>query len=159
MYIVTEKLVPNNIALICFCYYAVPSLTCYLAVYSLTVSINPFHATDLFWYPLKNIRKPEVFWYFQGVSKEISGMEWVNNIEAVNLPVKVLDQYHLILVTRLLHWCRDLWFCVCFSVYFVRTCIKYGLQCTVCRARKKSCPTNFLLQRKILRNNDLSQMN
>ena len=28
--------------------------------------------------PPENIRKPLVFWWFQGVSKEISGMKWVN---------------------------------------------------------------------------------
>ena len=33
------------------------------------MSINPFHATDLFRYPVKT--------WFQGVSKEISGMKWV----------------------------------------------------------------------------------
>ena len=37
---------------------------------------NPFHATGLL--PLENVRKPEVFWYFQGVQKETSGMKWVN---------------------------------------------------------------------------------
>ena len=37
---------------------------------------NPFHATDLFWYP-ENIRKLRVFWCFQGLSKEIIGMKWV----------------------------------------------------------------------------------
>ena len=26
------------------------------------------------------MRKLEVFWYFQGVQKEISGIKWVNNI-------------------------------------------------------------------------------
>ena len=40
--------------------------------------INPLHATDLFWYPWK----PEVFWYFQGVSKEISDMKWVKHLVA-----------------------------------------------------------------------------
>ena len=33
-------------------------------------AFNPFHAIDIFWYPLKT---------FQGVSKEISGMKWVND--------------------------------------------------------------------------------
>ena len=37
---------------------------------------NPFHATGLL--PLENVRKPEVFWCFQGVQKETSGMKWVN---------------------------------------------------------------------------------
>ena len=37
---------------------------------------NPFNATDLFWYPPENIRKPLVF-CFQGVSKEISSTKWV----------------------------------------------------------------------------------
>ena len=38
-------------------------------------TVNPFHATDLL-IPPENIGKLEVFWYFQGVSKEISGMKW-----------------------------------------------------------------------------------
>ena len=38
--------------------------------------IKPFHATDLFLYPLK------VFWCFQGVSKEISGRKWVKGLVA-----------------------------------------------------------------------------
>ena len=42
---------------------------------SRTKSLNPFHATDLFWYPLIFF---EVFRCFQGVSKEISGIKWVN---------------------------------------------------------------------------------
>ena len=29
--------------------------------------------------PPENIRKPEFFWCFQEISKEISGMKWVNN--------------------------------------------------------------------------------
>ena len=29
--------------------------------------------------PPENIRKPLVFWCFQGVSKEISGMKWINS--------------------------------------------------------------------------------
>ena len=40
--------------------------------------LNPFHATDLFWYPLKTL---ENLWFsdvFRGLSKEISDMEWVN---------------------------------------------------------------------------------
>ena len=37
---------------------------------------NSFYATDLL-IPPENIRKPLVFWCFQGVSKEISGMKWV----------------------------------------------------------------------------------
>ena len=36
--------------------------------------VNPFHAADLFWYPLKN----SGFWCFQEVSTEITGMKWVN---------------------------------------------------------------------------------
>ena len=39
------------------------------------IYFNPFHVIDHFWYPLKT---SEVFWCFQGVSKEISGMKWVN---------------------------------------------------------------------------------
>ena len=37
--------------------------------------VNPFHGSLLI--PPENIRKPVVFWCFQGVSKEISGMKWV----------------------------------------------------------------------------------
>ena len=40
--------------------------------------INPFHATGIFRYPLKtseNLRFSDVF---GGVSKETSGMTWVN---------------------------------------------------------------------------------
>ena len=33
--------------------------------------VNPFHATDLFWYIVKT-------WCFQGVSKGTSGMKWIN---------------------------------------------------------------------------------
>ena len=39
--------------------------------------INTFHATDLFWYPLKTSENHR-FWCFQGISKEISGMKWIN---------------------------------------------------------------------------------
>ena len=38
--------------------------------------LNPFHATDLFRYPQKTSK---VFWCFQGVSKEISGIKLVND--------------------------------------------------------------------------------
>ena len=38
-------------------------------------AINPFHATGLFWYPLKTSENR-----FQGVSKETSGMKWVKVI-------------------------------------------------------------------------------
>ena len=34
-----------------------------------TKLINPFHATDLFLYPLENIRKPEVFYFSVGIKK------------------------------------------------------------------------------------------
>ena len=36
------------------------------------VSVNRFHATGSFLYPLKT------FWCFQGVEKQTSGMNWVN---------------------------------------------------------------------------------
>ena len=48
--------------------------------------INPFLATDLFWCPSESIRKLLVFWCFQGVSKEISVMKWVN--DSKNIVVK-----------------------------------------------------------------------
>ena len=44
---------------------------------------NTFHATDLL-IPPENIRKPEAFWCFQGVSKEISGMKCFNGVEIVS---------------------------------------------------------------------------
>ena len=47
------------------------------------IFVNPFPATDLFWYPSENIRKPKVFWFFdvsRGVSKEIGGMKWVKKV-------------------------------------------------------------------------------
>ena len=44
--------------------------------------ISPFHVIDLFWYPLQTsenlIKKPKVFWCFQWVSKESTGMKWVH---------------------------------------------------------------------------------
>ena len=42
--------------------------------------LNPFHATDLFRYPPENIRKPLVFWCFQGASEDTRGMKWVKVI-------------------------------------------------------------------------------
>ena len=42
-------------------------------------SIHQFHATGLST-PPENIRKPEVFWWFQVVKKEISGMKRVNEV-------------------------------------------------------------------------------
>ena len=41
---------------------------------------NLFHATGLFRYPLKTSEKL-VFWCFQWLSKETSGMNWVKKIE------------------------------------------------------------------------------
>ena len=38
---------------------------------------NPFPGTGLFLYFLKYIRKPEVFWCFQGALKESSAIKWV----------------------------------------------------------------------------------
>ena len=41
------------------------------------IPINPFHATDLFWYLLKT---SDVFSdVFIGLSKKISGMKWVKD--------------------------------------------------------------------------------
>ena len=42
------------------------------------VPLNPFHAIILSVSP-ENIRKPVVFWCFQGVQKETSGMKWDKN--------------------------------------------------------------------------------
>ena len=41
-----------------------------------TKLINPFHATDLFLYPLKTLENQR-FFIFQWVSKKVSGMKWV----------------------------------------------------------------------------------
>ena len=49
-----------------------------LVNYFCFLKFNPFHATDRFWFPREKIRKPLVFLCFLGVSKEISGMKWVN---------------------------------------------------------------------------------
>ena len=38
----------------------------------------------------ENIRKPEVSWFFQGVSKEISGMKWVNQAERTGVYLVVV---------------------------------------------------------------------
>ena len=43
--------------------------------------MNPFNATNLFWYLLKISEKQRFLWCFQGVSKEISGMKWVKQEE------------------------------------------------------------------------------
>ena len=40
---------------------------------------NTFHATGLFLYFLKYIRKPEVSWSFQGTLKGTSAMKWVKS--------------------------------------------------------------------------------
>ena len=52
---------------------------------NLTIMFNPFHATGLFRYtsPPENISKPKVF-CFQKVSKETSGMKWVNKLNIKN---------------------------------------------------------------------------
>ena len=41
-------------------------------------AINTFHATDLFWYPLKTSEIQRLSDVFRG-TKEISGMKWVNS--------------------------------------------------------------------------------
>ena len=41
--------------------------------------LNPFHAPDLFWYPLETSENQR-FFCFQGASKKISGMKWVKKI-------------------------------------------------------------------------------
>ena len=41
--------------------------------------INPFSTKCFISIPPENIRKPLVFWCVQGVSKESSGMKWVND--------------------------------------------------------------------------------
>ena len=51
---------------------------------SIVLFFNLFRATDFFWYPLKTSEN-QVFWCFQVVSKEISGMEWINDRNPVLL--------------------------------------------------------------------------
>ena len=41
--------------------------------------VNPFHVTSVFLYS-ENIRKPQIFWCFQGAQKNNSGMEGVNRV-------------------------------------------------------------------------------
>ena len=54
--------------------------------------VNQFHATGLST-PPENIRKPEVFSCFQGVSKETSAMKWVNELCFHQTNVKwILDE-------------------------------------------------------------------
>ena len=46
-------------------------------------SMQPFLPISSQWslsIPPENIRKPLVFWCFQGISKENSGMKWVNSV-------------------------------------------------------------------------------
>ena len=62
--------------------------------------INPFHAADLFWYPPENIRKPQVFWCFQGVSKEISGMKWVNALFISNIMLTMKSKVSNVQISR-----------------------------------------------------------
>ena len=51
--------------------------------HSFCIFVNPFQATDLFWYPIEHIRKPEVFWCFQRVSKEITDIKCAKFIEII----------------------------------------------------------------------------
>ena len=53
-----------------------------LCQYYLRRRVYPFHATDLFRYPLKTSESQRLSDVFGGggVSKEISGMKWVNAI-------------------------------------------------------------------------------
>ena len=46
------------------------------------VNAGLVHATSLFMYPLRNMRRPLVFLCFQEVSKETSGMKRVNKFLA-----------------------------------------------------------------------------
>ena len=69
---------------------------------------NPFNATDLFWYPPENIRKPLVF-CFQGVSKEISGMKWVKRKEMAQLKRKQTSIDVLCEKYSSIFWCNWRW--------------------------------------------------
>ena len=50
------------------------------------------------WIPPENIRKPQVFWCFQGLSKEISGMKWVNLVLIELSSPEFLPFYRLITI-------------------------------------------------------------
>ena len=45
--------------------------------------------------PAENIRKLMVFWCFQAVSKEISGMKWVNKIRMVRIDYFLWDDIEM----------------------------------------------------------------
>ena len=52
--------------------------------------IYSFHATDLFWYPPENIRKPLVFWCFQGYQKR--SVAW-NGLMTMKMRLRIkIDQ-------------------------------------------------------------------
>ena len=51
---------------------------------------NPFHATDLFQYPLKTSENQRFSDVFQGVLKETSGMKWVKKNSRCQLVSKTL---------------------------------------------------------------------
>lgn len=43
----------------------------------LALHFNAFYVTGFYLNPSKNIRKLDVFWFFQGIHKVTSGMKWV----------------------------------------------------------------------------------
>ena len=57
--------------------------------------INPisYNSTSLS-IPPENIRKPDISWYFQGVSKETSGMKWINS--SSNFQQELFKDYQFI---------------------------------------------------------------
>ena len=60
--------------------------------WSFELFINPFHATGLFWYPLKTSENQR----FQGVSKETSDMKWVNSFSWSFCKIPFNVQLHVI---------------------------------------------------------------
>ena len=54
--------------------------------------MNPFHATDLFLYPLKTSGNQRIEDVSRGYKKEISGMKWVNAMEILTFAEPVSFQ-------------------------------------------------------------------
>ena len=70
-----------------------------LNVMKATYHLNdyPISSNWSFSIPPKNIRTPEVFWCFQGVLKETSGMEWIKLICSLHFVFRVFGIVTLIL--------------------------------------------------------------
>ena len=97
--------VPDYWTLLCCSSYKDP-FNDLIAVFKRGYDINPFLSNVLFW-SLWNIRKPKVFWFFQGDQKRMLGRKglnhWVNKEsfahgQSINLQTKrgveILQEYH-----------------------------------------------------------------